>query len=50
MILSHEQARASIFEYIEVLYNQQRRHSAINFQAPMVFGQYAVMICRYASK
>lgn len=30
-------AKASIFEYIEVFYNQQRKHSAINYQTPMVF-------------
>ncbi len=30
-------AKASIFEYIEVFYNQQRKHSAINYQPPMVF-------------
>ena len=36
---SREQAKASIFEYIEVFYNQQRKHSAINYLAPMVFEQ-----------
>jgi len=36
---TREQAKASIFEYIEVFYNQQRRHSAINYLAPMVFEQ-----------
>jgi len=30
-------AKASIFEYIEVFYNQQRKHSAINYQPPVVF-------------
>ena len=30
-------AKASIFEYIEVFYNHQRKHSAINYQAPMTF-------------
>lgn len=33
-------AKASIFEYIEAFYNQQRAHSAINYQAPMVFEQH----------
>jgi len=33
-------AKASIFEYIEVFYNHQRKHSAINYQAPMLFEQH----------
>ena len=28
------QARAAIFEYIEIFYNRQRRHSAIGYQTP----------------
>ena len=32
-------AKASIFETIEVFYNCQRKHSAINYQAPMLFEQ-----------
>lgn len=31
------QARASLFDYMEVFYNRQRRHSSINYQAPMAF-------------
>ena len=31
------QARLSIFEYIEVFYNRQRRHSAIGYQSPEAF-------------
>jgi len=27
-------AKAAIFEYIEVFYNRQRRHSAINYRTP----------------
>jgi len=34
-------AKASIFEYIEVFYNQQRKHSAINYQAPMTFEKHS---------
>ncbi len=34
---SREEARASIFEYIEVFYNRQRLHSANGYEAPMVF-------------
>jgi putative transposase len=34
---THEQARASIFEYIEVFYNRRRRHSAIGYKSPEAF-------------
>ncbi len=34
---THEQARASIFEYIEVYYNRKRIHSAIGYQSPEAF-------------
>ena len=34
---TRDQARASLFEYMEVFYNRQRRHSTINYVAPMVF-------------
>jgi transposase InsO family protein len=30
-------ARASIFEYTEVFYNRQRRHSHLDQQAPLTF-------------
>ncbi|MCK5922012.1 MAG: IS3 family transposase [Methylococcales bacterium] len=31
------QAKASIFEYIEVFYNRQRRHSHIGQTPPLAF-------------
>ena len=34
---THEQARRRIFEYIEVFYNRQRRHSAIGYVSPEAF-------------
>lgn len=34
---SRAEARASIFEYIEVFYNRHRRHSANRNEAPLVF-------------
>jgi putative transposase len=34
---THEEARASIFEYIEVFYNRQRLHSSIGYQSPEAF-------------
>jgi len=35
--LTRTQARSSLFDYLEVFYNRQRRHSAINYVAPMAF-------------
>ena len=34
---SHAQARTAIFEYIEVWYNRQRRHSALAYRTPVEF-------------
>ena len=34
---TRDDARASIFEYIEVFYNRQRTHSANGYEAPLVF-------------
>jgi len=34
---TRNQARQSIFQYIEVFYNRQRRHSAIGYQSPEAF-------------
>jgi putative transposase len=34
---THQQARESIFEYIEVFYNRQRRHSALGYLSPEAF-------------
>ncbi len=36
---SRRSATAKIFEYIEVYYNRQRKHSAIGHQIPMLFEQ-----------
>lgn len=35
--LSHREARQSIFEYIEIFYNRERRHSFLNYQTPTKF-------------
>jgi putative transposase len=32
-----QQARSSIFEWIEVFYNRQRRHSSLNYLSPEAF-------------
>jgi transposase InsO family protein len=34
---TRDEARASLFDYMEVFYNRQRRHSAIKNVAPLVF-------------
>jgi putative transposase len=34
---TREEAVNSIFEYIEVFYNRQRRHSTLNYLSPMEF-------------
>lgn len=35
--VTREQARASILEYIEVYYNQKRRHSSLDYKSPVEF-------------
>ena len=34
---THDEARRSIFEYIEVFYNRTRRHSALGYVSPEQF-------------
>ncbi|NOR69392.1 MAG: IS3 family transposase [Methylomarinum sp.] len=34
---TREQAKRSIFEYVEVFYNRQRRHSTLKYMSPVVF-------------
>jgi transposase InsO family protein len=34
---THEEARAAIFEYIEVFYNRKRLHSSLGYQSPEAF-------------
>lgn len=37
MLASHRQARTVIFEYIEVWYNRQQRHSSLGYLSPYQF-------------
>jgi putative transposase len=37
VITSRDQARAAIFEYLEVFYNRVRRHSSLGFLSPVDF-------------
>ena len=34
---THSEARASLFNYIELFYNRKRRHSALKYRSPMAF-------------
>lgn len=34
---TRDQARAAVFDYIEVFYNRQRRHSSLDYQSPAHF-------------
>jgi putative transposase len=36
---THTEARAAVFEWLEVFYNRQRRHSALGYVAPVVYEQ-----------
>jgi putative transposase len=35
--MTRDQARSSLFEYMEVFYNRQRRHSALAYESPLNF-------------
>ncbi len=35
--VTREQAKSSLFEYIEVFYNRFRRHSTLNYRSPAEF-------------
>lgn len=36
---SHSHARQAIFEYLEVFYNRQRRHSSLAYLSPVAYEQ-----------
>ena len=33
------EARSSVFEYLEVFYNRQRRHSSLGYVSPVIYEQ-----------
>ncbi|XCA33584.1 MAG: IS3 family transposase [Wolbachia endosymbiont of Polyergus mexicanus] len=37
LLILAQQTRTAIFEYIEIFYNKQRRHSTINYCIPVQF-------------
>ena len=37
---SHEQARCSLVEYLEIYYNRQRRHSSLGYVSPLIYEQF----------
>ena len=39
---TRDEARASLFDYMEVSYNRQRRHSTLDYVAPLAFEQSAI--------
>ena len=39
---SRDVARREVFEYVEVFYNQRRRHSTIGYISPAAYEQQAV--------
>jgi hypothetical protein len=42
---THEQVRAALFEYVEVFYNWQRRHSSLGYLSPVEFATLPRMRC-----
>jgi len=40
---NHSHAKDELFDYIEVFYNQQRRHSALDYTSPAQFEKAARM-------
>lgn len=39
---TRQEAKASIFEYIEIFYNRQRRHSQLDYLSPANYEQWAM--------
>lgn len=45
---THEEARRAIFDYIEVWYNRQRRHSSLGYKSPAEFEEWLALTPRAA--
>ncbi|CAN5812120.1 hypothetical protein BH23GEM3_BH23GEM3_22590 [soil metagenome] len=45
---THEEAKRDLFEYLEIRYNRQRRHSALGYQTPAAYEAQLVLIPRAA--
>ncbi len=45
---THEEARRAVFDYIEVWYNRQRRHSSLGYRSPADFEQQLALTPRAA--
>jgi transposase InsO family protein len=39
-----EQARRAIFDFVEIWYNRQRRHSSLGYRTPAEFEQLAALL------
>jgi len=46
---TREEAKASVFEYIEVFYNRQRRHSALGYESPERYEEHRAKEARSVS-
>jgi putative transposase len=47
---TREEARASLFEYLEVFYNRQRRHSTLHYESPLAFETTQQPLIRVSTK
>ena len=46
---THAAARTAVFEWLEVWYNRQRRHSALNYQPPVTFEEHVLLLSSLAA-
>ena len=45
---THAEARRAIFDYLEVWYNRQRRHSSLGFMSPAAYEEQLALTRRAA--
>jgi putative transposase len=41
---THAEARRALFEYLEIWYNRQRRHSSLGYRSPAEYEAYLVQV------